>query len=131
MQDREAQLLHVHHGLAVLQGHHLALAGAHGHFLCHDILDHETIDFIEIGLALLPVVRVFLEFRPLVFLEVDEYERPGADRVLPDPLLALLFIRSGRDKVGTGIHAAIEISPEGVGERRQIDTHGIVINFIH
>ena len=48
-----------------------------------DVGDDAVFDAVEIGLARFPVIRVADHRDRLVRLELDEFERPGADRMLP------------------------------------------------
>src|SRR5215831_13212863 len=46
-----------------------------------EIANDRILDAVEIGPALLPVIRVSRQFDVLVRLELDEFERTGADRM--------------------------------------------------
>src|SRR5215471_3362076 len=48
---------------------------------CRDVLDDLILDAVEVGPALLPVVRVSRDFDRLVRLEFDKFERAGADGI--------------------------------------------------
>ena len=60
---------------------HVELAGHERQDAGRAVLDHLPVDAVEIGLALLPVVRVAHELHRLAALELDELERPRADRI--------------------------------------------------
>src|SRR5215472_12136672 len=47
------------------------------------VLDDRILDAVEIGSPWLPVIRIAGHRNRLVRLEIDEFERAGADRVLP------------------------------------------------
>ena len=84
--DRVGHLaLHVlqhRHGQLIREGH-VELAGDKGEQLRRAVRDDRPFDRVEIGQPLLPVIRVLRDLDRLVRLELDELERPGADRVLP------------------------------------------------
>ena len=71
------QLRHRHAEIDVL------LAGHERQQPGRDVLDDPVFDAVEIGPPRFPVIRVAGHRDRLVRLELDEFERPGADRMLP------------------------------------------------
>src|SRR5215472_16897731 len=61
----------------------VALAADKGERARRQVLDDRIFDAVEIGSPRLPVIRVAGHRNRLVWLEIDEFERAGADRVLP------------------------------------------------
>src|SRR5262249_12107027 len=59
----------------------VVFAGDEGQKARRDVLDDRVFDAVEIGPARLPVVRVAGHGDRLVRLEIDEFERAGADRM--------------------------------------------------
>ena len=70
-------------------------------------LHDREFDAVEIRPALLPVIRVLRHLDVLVRLELDEFERPGADRVLPH----LARPGRGRDRSATSPRRAAPATP--------------------
>ena len=60
---------------------HVELAGDEAEDRGRAVRDDRVLDAVEIGQALLPVVRILHELDRLVLLQLDELERPGADRI--------------------------------------------------
>ena len=59
----------------------LVFAGDKGEDRGRTVLDDRIFDAVEIGQARLPIIRVFRHCDVLVGLELDEFERTGADRM--------------------------------------------------
>src|SRR5437762_13677870 len=61
----------------------IEISGEEGQVAWRDLAQYRKLDAIEIGSARFPVIRVFRELDVFVRLELDEFERTGADRLLP------------------------------------------------
>src|SRR5207253_5780904 len=61
----------------------VVFAGDKGEDRGRPVFDDRVLDTVEIRLAGLPIIRVAGKLDVLVWLELDEFERAGADRALP------------------------------------------------